>query len=46
MMMWDPATASMRADPRFMPLCRDMGLVDYWRQSGHRPDFLTQPPTV
>lgn len=40
MMLFIPATAPMRADPRFMALCRDMGMVDYWRSSGTRPDFL------
>jgi hypothetical protein len=24
---------------RFMPLARDIGLVDYWRNCGHWPDF-------
>ena len=33
-----PATAAMRADPRFRPLMRQIGLVDYWRASGHPPD--------
>jgi len=32
-------TAAMRADARFIPLARDIGLVDYWRNSGHWPDF-------
>ena len=40
MLLFIPATAPMRADPRFMVLCRDMGMVDYWRASGTRPDFL------
>lgn len=35
-----PVTAPLRADPRFLALCRDCGLVDYWRQSGHWADFL------
>jgi len=29
----------MRADPRFLPLCEGMGLVDYWRALGVRPDY-------
>jgi hypothetical protein len=40
MMLFVPVTAPMRADPRFIDLCRGMGLVDYWKQSGQWPDFL------
>lgn len=36
-----PPTAAMRADPRFMPLMRDIGLLDYWRSSNQWPDFCT-----
>ncbi len=43
MMLWVPATARLRDDPRFLPLCRDIGLVDYWRSSGRRPDFPPLP---
>jgi hypothetical protein len=28
-----------RGDPRFKQILRDMGLVDYWRQSGKWADF-------
>lgn len=41
-----PPTAPMRADPRFLDICRDCGLMDYWRQSGHPPDFLAGRPSV
>jgi hypothetical protein len=34
-----PPTAAMRADGRFTPLCRDLGLTQYWL-SRERPDFL------
>lgn len=40
MMLFIPATRPMRGDPRFLPLCRDMGMVSYWQKSGTRPDFL------
>jgi DNA-binding winged helix-turn-helix (wHTH) protein/Tfp pilus assembly protein PilF len=33
-----PATAAMRADPRFPPLMQEIGLADYWRVSGRPPD--------
>ena len=38
--LFTPATASMRSDPRFLPLCRDIGLVDYWNARRVRPDLL------
>lgn len=40
MMLFVPATAAMRAEPRFAGLTEDMGLADYWRRSGKAPDFL------
>lgn len=33
-----PSTRAMRADARFLPLMERLGYVDYWRQSGTRPD--------
>ncbi len=38
-----PMTAAMRSDRRFMPLARKLGLVAYWRTSGHWPDFCREP---
>ena len=38
--LFTPATSPLRADPRFLRLCEACGLADYWRQSGHGPDFL------
>ena len=32
-------TAPMRKDPRFMQLAARLGLIDYWKSSGHWPDF-------
>ena len=38
-----PNTAAMRRDPRFMALAARIGLVDYWRSTGHWPDFCAEP---
>jgi DNA-binding winged helix-turn-helix (wHTH) protein/TolB-like protein len=34
-----PSSRAMRADPRFLQLARDVGLLDYWMLPGHAPDF-------
>lgn len=39
-MLFTPNTSAMRADPRFMPLVNEIGLVRYWQTKGVRPDFL------
>jgi DNA-binding winged helix-turn-helix (wHTH) protein/tetratricopeptide (TPR) repeat protein len=36
--LWLPMCARLRADGRMLPLLRDVGLVDYWRRTGSRPD--------
>ncbi len=36
-------TAPLRKDPRFMQLAARLGMVDYWRSSGHWPDFCADP---
>jgi len=41
--LFSAATRPMRNDPRFMPLMRDIGLLAYWRLSGHWPDFCRDP---
>lgn len=33
----------LRADSRFIPMAARLGLVDYWRRSGHWPDFCSAP---
>jgi adenylate cyclase len=38
-----PATAPLRADSRFMPLAARLGLIRYWRTTGHWPDFCAAP---
>jgi len=37
-----PEFESMRAEPRFMALAAQYGLVRYWRSSGHWPDFCDE----
>ncbi|MDB5722148.1 MAG: hypothetical protein JWP15_2766, partial [Alphaproteobacteria bacterium] len=34
---------SIVRDPRFLPLSRRMGLLDYWRRTGQWPDFCAEP---
>ncbi|MFZ0498664.1 MAG: TIR domain-containing protein [Steroidobacteraceae bacterium] len=41
--LFDPETASLRRDPRFMVVAARFGLVDYWRSSGRWPDFCDEP---
>ena len=41
--LFAPAAAPMRRDPRFLPLMKKLGLLDYWRSSGHWPDFCAEP---
>jgi adenylate cyclase len=41
--MFGPLTKNMRRDPRFMQLAARIGLVDYWRTSGHWPDYCAEP---
>jgi TolB-like protein/DNA-binding winged helix-turn-helix (wHTH) protein len=36
-----PATAAMRADPRFAAIVERVGLLQYWRTIRHPPDFCT-----
>jgi hypothetical protein len=38
--MFTPPAAAMRPDPRFLPLCDGIGLTDYWRRRGVKPDYL------
>jgi DNA-binding winged helix-turn-helix (wHTH) protein len=39
MMLFVPVTAPMRARPGFASLMSQMGLADYWRRAGVRPDY-------
>lgn len=44
MNLFTPATAAMRADARFVPLCDGIGMVDYWRKRGVWPDAMYRLP--
>lgn len=37
-----PPFATLRADPRYLQLMADIGLVDYWRRSNTPPDFCLE----
>jgi DNA-binding winged helix-turn-helix (wHTH) protein len=39
-----PSARSLWPDPRFAGLCREVGLMAYWRASGTRPDLLGSRP--
>ena len=41
--LFNPSTAAMRREPRFMALAAKLGLVDYWRSTGKWPDFCAEP---
>jgi len=41
--LYGPATKAFWRDPRFMAFADRFGLVDYWMNSGHWPDFCTDP---
>jgi tetratricopeptide (TPR) repeat protein len=40
--LWIPVNRAMRRDARFLPLVREIGLLDYWRRSGTRPDLARE----
>lgn len=39
--LFGPTLGAFRKDPRFDALTREIGLQDYWRKSGSRPDYLS-----
>ena len=41
-LLFNPAIAPLRSDPRFAKLMNDLHLTDYWRQSGVQPDYLAR----
>lgn len=40
--LFDPPLAAMRRTPEFAALVERMGLVAYWRKTGHKPDFCRE----
>jgi hypothetical protein len=38
-----PPWRNLRRDRRFMDLIKDTGLIQYWRETGHWPDFCAEP---
>ena len=41
--LFAPVTRNLRQDPGFVGLAGRMGLIEYWRETGKRPDFCTDP---
>ena len=41
--LFRPTLTDARRDPRFMLVAKRAGLIDYWRSSGHWPDFCSDP---
>jgi TolB-like protein/tetratricopeptide (TPR) repeat protein len=39
--LFTPVTRNLRHDPGFVALANRMGLIEYWRETGKRPDFCT-----
>ena len=37
--LFTPPTASLRQDRRFIPLCNEIGLTDYWARRRIKPDY-------
>jgi tetratricopeptide (TPR) repeat protein len=42
-LLFRPAFAEFRGDPRFMRLAKRIQLTDYWRSTGKWPDFCEEP---
>ena len=37
--LFTPPTKALRNDPRFVPLCNESGLTEYWAERGIKPDY-------
>jgi DNA-binding winged helix-turn-helix (wHTH) protein/TolB-like protein len=44
--LFTPITGGIRQDPAFVGLAARLGLIDYWRETGKRPDFCTDLETA
>ena len=43
-MMFQARMPELRNDPRFVPLCARLGLVEFWTKTGKWPDCADQVP--
>jgi hypothetical protein len=41
--LYYPELRALRADPRFMPFTKRVGLLDHWSRTGKWPDFCADP---
>jgi tetratricopeptide (TPR) repeat protein len=44
--LFEPAMQALRKDPRFSQVAKDLGLVRYWTEAHHKPDFCATQPKV
>jgi DNA-binding winged helix-turn-helix (wHTH) protein/TolB-like protein len=44
--LFTPVTRNLRQDPGFVRLASRMGLIEYWRETGKRPDFCAGGTTA
>jgi tetratricopeptide (TPR) repeat protein len=44
--LFEPAMQAVRNDPRFPQVAKDLGLVRYWTETKHKPDFCATQPKV
>lgn len=43
--LYEPGLEALRRTPEFWAVMTREGLIDYWRQSGHLPDFCATEPS-
>ncbi|WP_375427911.1 hypothetical protein [uncultured Sphingomonas sp.] len=46
MMLFLRGLTRLRSAPKFLPLCAEIGIIDYRRAADVRPDFLNWPSPV